>query len=130
MNSYKLIMNADHSYKATTEAVMERIAKRRLVRARAGTLSYGAVIIAALGAIVPAVQYVLASAAQSGFLQYLSLVASDGGSLATYWKDFVLTIVETAPLMAGALVLGIALVFAYSVRKMAGSISRLRVAVV
>ena len=106
--------------------VMERITKRRIARARIAVFAHGLLSLAAVIALVPAFQYAFASAAQSGFSGYLSLIVSDGGSLAAYWKDLGLTLVESAPIAGCAMVLGILLVFAYNTRKTVGDWSRMR----
>ena len=106
--------------------VMERITKRRIARARIAVFAHGLLSLAAVIALVPAFQYAFASAAQSGFSGYLSLIVSDGGSLAAYWKDLGLTLMESAPIAGCALVLGILLVLAYNARKIAGDWGRIR----
>ncbi len=108
--------------------VMARIAEKRRARARIATAAHSSLLVLALIALFPAIQYVFDAAARSGFSQYLSLAFSDGGSLLATWKEFALTMIESAPLMAVASVLGILLIFAYSARKVSGDIGRLRVA--
>jgi hypothetical protein len=45
------------------------------------------------------------SFAQSGFLQYISLMFSDGGTLMSAWKDFLLVLAESLPLFETAVFL-------------------------
>ena len=121
-------MNTDLRYQALTGIVMARIAERRLRRTRMAAALHGGILLAALAAFMPALQYAMTSAARSGFSAYMSLLASDGGSLLGYWREFGLTVIESAPIMAGAMVLGILLVFAYAARKTFIDIGRLRLA--
>jgi len=44
-----------------------------------------------------------------GFFDYLSLVFSDSGVIATYWKEYILTLVDSLPVMS--LVLSFFLLF-------------------
>ena len=123
-------MLQDNRYKGLTDTVMARIAKRRIASFRAAAALHGSVLLAAIIGLIPAFRYASASAAQSGFSQYISLIASDGGSLIAYWKQFSLIILESAPLVAGAIMLGILLIVAYTARKMAADIGHMRVAAV
>ena len=119
------VMNPNLKYARITDAVMARVAKRRLSAVRISTAAHGLISLAAIIALVPAFQYAFASAAQSGFSGYLSLIASDGGSLATYWKDLGLTLVESAPIVGCAAILGVLLIFVYNARKTVGDWSRM-----
>jgi hypothetical protein len=104
---------------------MKRIARRRLMTARAWAAWHGLLIFVAAVAFVPALQYTLARSASSGFNYYASLFASDGAHLAGSWNSLALSLAESAPVLDSIFVLAAFFVFAYSARKMAGDLSRL-----
>lgn len=80
---------------------------------------YGYIAIATISTIgiVPAISIVIHQSSQSGLYQYLSLAFSDTGTLAGYWKQFGLVLVESIPMVSIALVLGITFVLGWSLKK-------------
>ena len=57
-------------------------------------------------AIVPVFQYASQEFARTGFLQYFSLIFSDGGTALTCWKEFGLSLGESVPIFGLTLFLG------------------------
>ena len=53
--------------------------------------------LASLIGLVPAFKELLSDFTQSGFYEYFSLLFSDGGSMLSYWKEFVFSLVESLP---------------------------------
>ncbi len=78
---------------------------------------YVGVAVLSVAGMVPAVIALGTQASQSGFLQYLSLTFSDGGTLWTMGKDFGLILAESLPVMNLILVTGILAVLCWSIRK-------------
>src|SRR3954469_4736282 len=74
--------------------VMQRISRRRLAKARTAAILYGVTTILGVALIIPAISYTISLAQQSGFTSYLSLIISDGASLASSWKPFILSVLE------------------------------------
>lgn len=122
-------MNKENSYKklilrlpdgkpsaAVISAVMGRIQHARMVRARLHATFHGSLIILAVITLVPAISDLLTNAARSGFSSYVSLAISDGGSMLGSWQSFILSIVETAPLLEMSIILGILLILTNSLR--------------
>ena len=58
-------------------------------------------------ALVPALRYAGQELSQSGFFDYLSLAFSDGGTVFAYWREFVLSLAESAPVFGIAIVLSV-----------------------
>jgi predicted nucleic acid-binding Zn ribbon protein len=77
---------------------------------------YSIITITSLAAIVPATLSLFHQFGQSGFTQYASLVISDSGILAGYWKQFAVTLVESIPGVSLAVVLVVLLVLVWSAR--------------
>ena len=76
----------------------------------------GLFALASFAGIVFAARYTAQELNSSGFYQYISLVFSDPGSLASYWKDFGLLLAESMPILAIATVLATAWAFLSSIK--------------
>lgn len=53
-----------------------------------------------------------------GFSDYFSLIFSDTGLLSTYWREYVLTLIESLPIVSLALSLVLIFIFFVSVERM------------
>jgi len=78
-------------------------AARKQARFRAVCFGLGS--LASSFFAVPAVMYTAYEMGQTGFLQFLSLVWSDGGVLLLSWKEFSLTLLESFPVVGMTLAL-------------------------
>ena len=107
-------------------AIMQKISERRLARARTAVAIHGALILIMAAVFVPALEQTISHASASGFFEYVSLAFSDGGSVLSSWKDFAFTMAESIPAIEVAGVIAVVLLFAYSSKKMAEDLSRLR----
>src|SRR3989344_3375068 len=67
-------------------------------------------------ATIPAFQSVQSSLAESGSMQFLSLLFSDFGSVAVSWQGFGLAILESIPVMSVAIFLALVLGFFQSLK--------------
>ena len=79
------------------ESVMNKIAQRRIMHARVKSGLYGFFLICAILAVIPSADLLITRAVASGFTQYISLILSDGGSLAGSWGVLAMSIVESIP---------------------------------
>lgn len=79
------------------DRIIGRIAaeRRRALVRRIAFFSAGA--IASTAAFVPSLLALRTAAAESGFVQYLSLLFSDGGAVAAIWQDFAYALMESLP---------------------------------
>jgi hypothetical protein len=50
--------------------------------------------------LIPALKILSNDFTQSGFYEYLSLIFSSSGSIITYWKDFLLLLAESLPVIS------------------------------
>lgn len=112
--------------KRITDEVMQRISHRRLAKARLAATLYGVTTILGIVLVVPAVSYTISLAEQSGFMNYLSLIVSDSAAMASAWKPFILSVLESAPVVGTVLVLASVLVFGYSLMKLTSDINRIK----
>ncbi len=81
------------------EAILTRIHKRQKLEARAWFAGSVFVGLASIAGIFLSVQYTIQEVYLSNFYQYLSLIFTDGGSILPYYKDFILTLAESIPLV-------------------------------
>lgn len=88
-----------------SSAVLLRIHRyeQRIARIKFAFLSVSAVLSGI--ALVPVVSYALPRFAETGFYEYLSFLHSFGLAVLPYWKEFILTLVETIPVFEISLVL-------------------------
>lgn len=128
-NSYKKLFSrlpeAEPSAGVIT-AVMSRIQHARIIRVRLHATLHLSLIVLAVIAFFPAISNLMTSASQSGFSSYISLAISDGGSMLGSWQSFILSIVETAPLLGIGIVISLLLIFANSLRRGARYVSSMR----
>jgi hypothetical protein len=91
--------------------------KRRLARLRVAFFGFGAVASSLV--LVPVLQYAGEGIARSGTAEYFSLFFSDSGMALLYWKEFLLSLVESLPIFMFALLCAVLLVFIWSLERVA-----------
>lgn len=64
-----------------------------------------------LGGLIPMLKIVGNDFAQSGFYEYLSILFSGSGSIASYWRELMFSLAESFP--ATSIVLSLALLFLF-----------------
>ncbi|MBU6141544.1 hypothetical protein KGO95_00305 [Patescibacteria group bacterium] len=84
---------------ALYHAVLHRIDHERARQAKFRLAGLLALALASLGALVPAFHYTAQEFARTGVFQYASLLFSDGSLMATYWREFVMTVIESIPVL-------------------------------
>ena len=97
--------------------VMSRIAQERrllTVKKRIVLLSIG--LLASVAAFVSAFGVARSGIAESGFGEFLSLLATDAGTVALYWQNFVLTLLESMPIVSIAATLTAVFAFLASLK--------------
>ena len=85
--------------------ILARIEREKIRAARIRFALLGTTALASVVALIPAYQYAASEFSQSGFSQYLSIVFSDSGIAVVYWKEFALTLAESAPVFGAAVLL-------------------------
>ncbi len=98
-------------------------AERRRVLSRAAGFAVVSLLAAAVS--VTAWRELQTELAQTGFVQFVSLLVSDLGLAATYWKEFSMSILESIPVFGIAAILGSVFALLGSLRLMARDLSRL-----
>ena len=62
--------------------------------------SFSFVGFLSLVGLIPTLEELFNDLAHSGFYEYFSLIFSDGGSLVNYWKELLLSLAESLPVMS------------------------------
>jgi len=105
------------------ESIVNRIHEERrilVLRRRIILFCLGFVVSAA--AFIPAWKWLAADLSNSGFLQFFSLLFSDFKIVATYWQNFLMSLLETVPAMSLAVFLAAVFVFLESLNFLAKNI--------
>jgi hypothetical protein len=97
--------------------ITARIEHTKAIRVRRKAYAFGALSLAAIVSLVPALQYTSSQATNSGLYEYLSLFATDSNYVLSNLKTTLLTILESMPMMATALTLAILLIATYAFKK-------------
>ena len=97
-------------------AIILRAKSEQIRAARVWLTLWVVVALSAFTALIPAFQYTAKEFYQSGFYQYLLLIFSDSGLVMTYWKEFVMTLAESLPLLGVAIFLFFMLILLGSFR--------------
>ncbi len=102
--------------------ILERVnaEKERLMRIR--TWVFGSGTVASFGLSLWAVIYLIKSAQESGFVQYLSLIFSENGVMLTYWRELSLSLVESLPIVSLIIFLSAIGFFIWSFTKMISNV--------
>lgn len=92
--------------------IVEYIKILELRRTRIRLIAQSIGVLASLILLIPAYQFASTEWSQSEFGSYFSLILSDGSLALTYWKELLLSLGESAPLLgmsalASTLVIGI-----------------------
>ncbi len=88
------------------DAVTHRIEHYRAVQARIYLTVHISFTAIAIIAFIPAIQYVTTESVNSGFMQYVSLIISDGTLVMNNWKEFSLLIAESLPVIGSIACVG------------------------
>ena len=92
------------------EKVVLKIDKQQLFKARLKLVSWLLVLTVAIILLVPAIGLFRNSLIESGFDKFFSLLFSDFKVVSVYWQSFVLTLLESLPIMSLVACLAIVLV--------------------
>lgn len=78
---------------------------------------YLGVSILSLSGSVFSIKTLIEQSSRFGFYDYLSLAFSDGGVIATYWKEYILTLANSLPVVSAILSFALLFVLFVSIRR-------------
>lgn len=97
--------------------IMNRIHKeQRLLVIKRRIAVFSVILVGCVIALLPAFNMVKIALAESGFMQFLSLLFSDFGVVASYWQSFALTLLESLPILSLTIFLAVILGFLESAK--------------
>lgn len=99
------------------EKITNRIQKeQKMVSVRRHAFVFALSALCSAVALVPIFQITQSGMKESGFMQFFSLLFSDFGIITANWQGYILTILETIPIMKFVALLAIILVFLESLK--------------
>ena len=105
--------------------IMSRIeAEKRLIAIRRKIFVFAGAIILSLIAMVPSVGAFSQNMGQSNFIQFVSLIFSDGRSILLYWNSFSLALLESLPVISLTIVLSLVFILLASFRFLVKNIEK------
>lgn len=97
--------------------IMARIQEeRRLLTIKRQLAIFSLGVAGSAIAFIPAFKMLQTGLYESGFLQFFSLIFSDFGTVISYWQNFVMSLLETLPIINLAILLTIIFVFMGSLK--------------
>jgi hypothetical protein len=84
------------------------------------TWSYSITGVLSVSLLFPVISKMVDGFGSSGFFEYISLIFSDSSIILTYWKEFVLLIINSVPFMSFGLSLILVFVLFVSIKKVLG----------
>jgi hypothetical protein len=109
------------------EGILNRImarfkAEQRLLTVKRRLVIFSIGFIGSAVAFVPVFKMVQLEISSSGFLQFFSLLFSDFGTVASYWQNFAMSLLETLPAFSLAVFLTVIFVLLESSKFLARDI--------
>jgi hypothetical protein len=101
------------------DSIILKIDNNAKQQAKLKTLGLGFVSVLSIITSVPIISQIITSFTQSGFYNYLSIIFSDGDVAIVYWKEILLTLAESLPVIAIISLLIVLAIFTWSVLKTA-----------
>ena len=97
--------------------IMARIQEeRRLLTIKRRLMIFSLGAVGSAIAFIPALKMVQTGLYESGFMQFFSLIFSDFGTVVSYWQNFVMSLLETFPIIDLAIFLTVILIFLESLK--------------
>ena len=78
-----------------------------------------AVSLASVSVAVFSIINIIKDASQSGLSEYLSLLSSDGALISTFWQTYVMSVIESLPIIPITIVVASVWIFAWSIGSVA-----------
>lgn len=97
--------------------IMRRIhSEKKILNLKRRVIFFSFGLIISLLVLVPAFKMVRAEFIESGFIDFFSLLFSDFGAVLTCWQSFVLTLLESLPVMSAVVFLLVIFLFLESLK--------------
>lgn len=105
------------------EKIISRIHReRRILTIKRRIIIFSVGLVGSLAAFFPALKMVSAELSSSGFNQFFSLIFSDFTVVMRYWQSFVMTLLETLPVMSLMVLLAVIFILLESSKYLAKNV--------
>jgi hypothetical protein len=97
--------------------VMDQIHRQRQVaKTRNRLIVFSLGLVGSVAAFIPMIKSLIVGLNNSGFFQFFSLLFTDSKTVLAYWDNFLLTLLESLPILSLIAVLAIVLIFLESLK--------------
>lgn len=96
--------------------IMSCIRKEKLFYTKCRITAFFFLFIGTAAAFLPVWRIAAAEFSESGFFEFMALLASDSGAILASWQNFLLVLAETLPAMSLAMLLAVFLIFLQSLK--------------
>lgn len=104
---------SEHPYKLV-DSIFARIIETKRKNARRRSIFYVSVACLSLIAFIPATRFAISEFYRTGFYDYLSLAVTDSSTILLSWKEFLLSLADSLPVIAITFALSVIFTFAGS----------------
>ena len=99
--------------------IVLRVGREAQNGARLKAFGLGLVSVSSILIAIPIISQIIASFTQSGFYNYLSIVFSDSDVAVIYWREILMSLTDSIPVIAITGLLAVAIIFTWSTLKAA-----------
>ena len=100
------------------EKILKRIHREERFLVFRKTIIFSATLVISLIGFIPSFKMLISDINQSGFASFFSLIFSDFSSIATYWQNFAMILLETLPAVSFAIFLAVILTLLQSAKSL------------
>lgn len=117
-NLQKLFKSASYQPESRLSSdILSAIEYKSAYITRWKTFGYLGVSVLSLSGSIFSIKSLIGQFTKLGFFDYLSLIFSDGGAIAKYWKEYTLTLANSLPVLSLILSLFLLFVLFISIRR-------------
>jgi hypothetical protein len=104
--------------KGLFEKILKRIHKEERLLVLRKVIIFSFILLRSLAGFAPSLKMLISDLDNSRFINFFSLIFSDFSTVATYWQNFAMILLETLPVLSLALFLSILLIFLQSTKSL------------
>ena len=108
--------------KGLLEKVLKRIHREERILVLRRIFIFSVTLAGSLIGLIPSFKMLLSDFSRSGFINFFSLMFSDFSTVATYWQNFMMILLESLPAVSLALFLSNLLIFLQSAKSLTKNI--------
>lgn len=106
-----------HPESRLSDDIWSFIQKKELIQSKIKFWSYSSIGLFSLIGFIPVFKSLLTRMSTSGFYDYLSMAFSGGSTISYYWKEFLLSLVDSLPFTSLVFSLFLLFILIISIKK-------------